>query len=126
MAAAFTAGAGCGGNGRTNAWTTIAAASSAAEAFMDAKKLGITTWASVEPVIDPEDALLMIERLSRQGIVDFWKVGKLNHYPEIEAQIDWVNFRERAKAVLNLAIAEGKTKGYLIKKDLAVYGAQEF
>lgn len=52
---------------------------------------GISTWVSLEPVIDPLQSLHLID-LTHE-IVDFYWVGKLNHYPEIEQTIDWVKFR---------------------------------
>jgi len=69
----------------------------------------IYTWVSVEPVIDPEQALAVMHR--GKGIVDAWKVGKINHHPEIEAQVDWADFLRRTREVL-----EGEQ--YYIKADL--------
>lgn len=60
------------------------------EAIKRAHALGIKTWVSIEPVIYPGQALYIIERLS--DFVDFWKVGKINHFPEIERQADWKQF----------------------------------
>lgn len=82
------------------------------EAIHQAKCRGIHTWVSVEPVIKPEEALTVIQIL--RGDVDFWKIGKLNHMPEIEKTIDWKNFLLNVEKIL-------KGKSFYIKKDLAEY-----
>jgi hypothetical protein len=51
---------------------------------------GIPTWVSMEPVIDPNQTLYMIELTAPW--VDHFKVGKLNHNPDIERTIDWKKF----------------------------------
>lgn len=80
----------------------------------EALEAGVYTWCSLEPVIDPEQALEVI----RQAVnhVDFWKVGKLNHMPDVESRIDWKNF---AKDVVSLL--ESKKAKYYIKDDLRKY-----
>jgi DNA repair photolyase len=45
--------------------------------LMQAHKAGIPTWASLEPVIDPEQTLALIRRY--YDVVDEFKVGKLNY-----------------------------------------------
>jgi len=49
------------------------------EAIVAAHKLGIHTWVSIEPVLDPIEALVVIKHLAPH--VDYWKVGKLNYKP---------------------------------------------
>lgn len=66
-----------------------------ARAIRKAHEMGIFTWVSIEPVIDPHQAIKVIQALRHD--VDFWKVGKLNHFPEIEKQIDWRDFYEQVK-----------------------------
>ncbi len=80
-----------------------------------AHQLGIYTWVSLEPVIDPEQALKVIKKA--MPYVDFWKIGKLNHMKDIEGQIDWVKFREDLRTVF---ARKGKVEGedYYIKQDL--------
>lgn len=56
----------------------------------DAHDKGIYTWVSLEPVIDPDDALVLIEKVS--PFVDFWKIGKLNYNKVVEDQVDWHKF----------------------------------
>jgi DNA repair photolyase len=71
---------------------------------------GIFTWVSVEPVVDADEAIKVIESLRND--VDLWKVGKLNHDRQREAAIDWRRFLADVETAL-----EGRN--YLIKKDLA-------
>lgn len=82
------------------------------ELLKDAHEMGIRTWVSMEPVIVPAEALEVIRLM--QPYVDLWKIGKLNHFPAIEAQVDWAAFREQAKALLDATGAN-----YYIKQDLA-------
>lgn len=77
-----------------------------------AKEMGIKTWVSIEPVINPKEALEVIEDII--NAVDHWKIGKINHMPEIEREIDWGKFLQDTEKIL-----EGKS--YYIKKDLERY-----
>lgn len=84
------------------------------KAIRTAHEQGIRTWVSLEPVIDPNEALHLIQRLNGHfldGIVDHWMIGKLNHFPGIEKWIDWKKF---------LAEVERRLDGrsYYIKRDL--------
>lgn len=58
---------------------------------------GIPTWVSLEPVIDPADALAHISHT--HPVVDLFKVGKLNHHPDAAA-IDWRSFALKAIELL--------------------------
>ena len=71
---------------------------------------GFKTWVSFEPVIDPEAVYRLLEATA--SFVDFYKVGKLNHYA-YASKINWPAFREEIKARL-----ENLGKPYLLKKDL--------
>lgn len=82
-------------------------------AVMEAHKRGIKTWVSVEPVIYPDQALRVIEELL--PFVDFWKVGKMNHDPNIESRVDWEAFLSDVESLLC-------DRPHLIKKDLAKFG----
>lgn len=70
---------------------------------------GIHTWASLEPVLDPEWSLNLIERAA--PYVDEFRVGKLNH---TDSTTDWVKFRNDATGLLRRL-----HRTYRIKKDLA-------
>lgn len=84
-------------------------------ALAEAKAAGLRTWVSVEPVIDPAQALAVIERLA--PVTDRFKVGKLNHFPEIERRVDWRRFLADAIGLLKRLGAD-----YYIKRDLATFG----
>ena len=79
-------------------------------AMQTAYAAGISTWASMEPVIDPEQTLALIEMTA--PFVDLFKVGKLNHHP-LAKEIDWQSFGRRAVSLL-----ESLDKAYYVKKDL--------
>jgi DNA repair photolyase len=81
---------------------------------------GIYTWVSVEPVVNAREALAVIESL--HPWVTFWKIGKLNHMPEVERTIDWARFLGDVRASMN---SVGKIEGanYYIKRDLAAYAS---
>jgi DNA repair photolyase len=69
---------------------------------------GIPTWISLEPVIDPEQALKLIQEL--HPLVDHWKIGKLNYK---SLSVDWVKFREEVKA-----LCESLGANFYLKKSL--------
>lgn len=69
----------------------------------------IPTWISLEPVIDPQQALKVIKDLN--PYVDHWKIGKINYWPGIN--VDWVAFREEATELLDKVGAD-----YMFKKSL--------
>lgn len=79
-------------------------------AVIDAKSRRIKTWVSLEPVIDPEQALYLIQHLG--NLVDYWKIGRLN-YQAPPKPVDWVQFRENAKILLDSIDAD-----YYFKKSL--------
>jgi DNA repair photolyase len=58
----------------------------------EAHAKGIYTWVSMEPVIDPDEALKVID--AAHEFVDFWKVGKLNYNRVVENKVDWCAFRK--------------------------------
>ena len=79
-------------------------------AIQTAHDRGIKTWVSLEPVIDPGQALRVIREL--HPIVDHWKIGKINHWPGID--VDWIAFREEVRALLDDLGAD-----YYLKKSLS-------
>ena len=74
----------------------------------EAHNKGIKTWVSLEPVIDPGQALQIIEEL--HSIVGHWKVGKINYH---KVNVDWIAFREQVTDLL-----ESVNANYYIKKSL--------
>lgn len=78
-----------------------------------AHERGIETWVSLEPVIDVEETLKIID-LTHE-FIDFYKVGTIN-YNEIKNTIDWKSFGLRAIEKL-----EKYNKKYYIKEDLRKY-----
>ncbi|MFC1513445.1 radical SAM protein [candidate division KSB1 bacterium] len=68
-------------------------------AIQEAKSSGIRTWMSLEPVIIPEQAIELIQRL--HPIIDHWKVGKINHCKAVESRVDWIQFREDVTSLLD-------------------------
>ena len=80
------------------------------KALEAAHEMGLKTWVSLEPVIDPAEALCVIERLTNS--VDVWKVGRWNHDARANA-IDWASFTEAALELLTKVGAR-----YYIKDEL--------
>lgn len=79
--------------------------------LQQAHELGIPTWASLEPVIDPAQSLEIIRQCHE--FVDVFKVGRWNHDDRANA-IDWRAFGREAVRLL-----KSYGKRYYIKKDLA-------
>jgi DNA repair photolyase len=75
-----------------------------------AHELGISTWVSLEPVLDPAQSLLIIK--ATYSYVDVYKLGMWN-YDERAKTIDWKKYLSEAVELLD---SLGKT--YYIKKDL--------
>lgn len=75
---------------------------------------GIKTWASMEPVIYPEQSLEIMEMTAKY--VDAYKIGKLNHFPKHEIKFDWQQFLVDAVAVMR----KNGTPFY-IKEDLRAF-----
>ena len=59
-----------------------------------AKKHGIKTWVSFEPVINANDVLGCIK--AHHTVMDKIKIGKLNYHP---SDIDWKHFGEEVEAL---------------------------
>lgn len=86
----------------------------------EAYEIGVPTWVSIEPVIDPGQSLDLIS--ASLGFVGEYRIGKVNHMPEVEASIDWRSFLESA-----LALVRGRGKVVYVKEDIraAVMAAGE-
>jgi len=78
------------------------------EAINQAHAKGIETWVSLEPVIDPKQALKLIQEL--HPIVGHWKVGKLTYK---DVGVNWIKSREDVKALFDSLGAD-----YYLKKSL--------
>ena len=75
---------------------------------------GIKTWASMEPVIYPDQSLEIMELTS--SYVDSYKIGKLNHFKKHEEKFDWTRFLTDA-----VNIMRKNNKQFYIKKDLLAF-----
>ena len=84
------------------------------QALRTAKKAGLQTWVSFEPVYNTQAVLRLIERTS--PFVDVFKVGKLNRHSKA-GEIDWAQFLKDVEARLNAVGAD-----YYLKNDLRKYG----
>lgn len=87
------------------------------EALKKAHTLGLRTWVSMEPVIDPEETYKLIDTCL--NFVDVFKIGKWNHDARAK-EIDWGKF---GNMVVSLLKAHGKE--YYIKEDLKKYMIKE-
>lgn len=81
------------------------------EALTELHSNGIRTFASFEPVIDPEQSIRLIERTL--DIIDVFKVGKINNYQGIDKTINWPVFLKKVVTILREA-----NKPFYIKHDL--------
>lgn len=79
---------------------------------------GIKTWASMEPVIFPEQSLEIMELTSKY--VDSYKIGKLNHFKKHEDKFDWTDFLNKS-----ISIMRKHDKYFYIKNDLAEFANHE-
>ena len=75
---------------------------------------GIYTFVSLEPVIDPREALQVIRNMARY--VRHWKVGKINYDPVRECAVDWHEFYKEATRILDSVGAD-----YYVKEGLRAY-----
>lgn len=76
------------------------------ETLRYAHELGITTWVSLEPVIDPAESIEIIRQT--HTFVDLFKVGKLNYTEKLPEPfrlqvkgIDWSKFAKDVTTVLD-------------------------
>jgi len=83
------------------------------ESLRKAHELGIKTWVSLEPVIEPAESIEIIRQT--HTFVDLFKVGLLNYHPRGK-EIDWRKFLQECIATLKQYGCQ-----YYIKKDLRRY-----
>jgi len=86
------------------------------DALRQLQEAGIKTWASIEPVIDAEESLAVID--ASLPYVDAYKVGKLNHKP---SAIDWKAFCVSAVEMIRSA-----GRALYVKDDLRLFAPAGF
>lgn len=77
-----------------------------------ASSIDLYTWVSLEPIIIASEALKVIA--NTKDCVDFWKIGKINHFPKLEIETDWKSLLKEIKSLL-------PNNNYLIKESLKKY-----
>ncbi|MBW7965352.1 radical SAM protein [Bradyrhizobium sp. BR 10261] len=75
---------------------------------------GIFTWVSLEPTLDVESSLAIIDATA--PFVDLYKVGRANYLKEITRTTDWAAYTQRVIAKL-----QRLGKPHYIKRDLQQY-----
>ena len=85
------------------------------EIFRILKENNIKTWASIEPVIDPNESIRIIK--ATLPYCDEYQVGKLNHMPDVENQITWGRFLK-----ITIDLLRQHNKKIYIKQDLVKAG----
>jgi DNA repair photolyase len=75
-----------------------------------AKEAGIKTWISLEPILDVEEAIRVIDRTHE--FTDFYGIGKIN-YNKHQKTIDWSKAKEKIRKKL-----ERLKKKYVIHQSL--------
>jgi hypothetical protein len=83
-------------------------------ALREFHRAGIFTWVSLEPTIDVESSLKIVQ--ATHGFVDHFKVGRANYLGEITKTTDWRDYTLR---MIDLLQKLGKS--HYIKKDLQPY-----
>ncbi len=81
-------------------------------ALLAAKELGIQTWASLEPVIDPEQTKTLVELT--HSFVGHYKLGTLNYHPHGKT-IDWNTYGNEMWDYLDNLSAKFYFKNDLVK-----------
>lgn len=84
------------------------------DALKQLNDAGVRTWASMEPVIYPDQSLAIMELT--HTYIDAYKIGKLNHFQKHENKFDWTKFLVDA-----VTIMRKYNKEFYIKKDLLQY-----
>jgi hypothetical protein len=73
---------------------------------------GIRTFASFEPVIEPEESLTLMK--AGINFIDDYKVGKLNNFQGLDKKINWTDFLQKT-----ITLLRSHNKSFYIKDDLA-------
>lgn len=96
-------------------WEPAAASPAARIATLRAfHERGIFTWVSLEPTLDVESSLAIVE--ATHPFVDLYKVGRANYLKEITRTTDWASYTQRMIAKLTRL-----GKAHYIKEDLQGY-----
>lgn len=82
------------------------------ENLRKAKKMGIKTWMSLEPILDVDQAVEIIKMTHK--FVDRYGVGKLN-YNKHQKNIDWKDCRKRVEKALDKTNSKCKIHNTLKK-----------
>lgn len=75
---------------------------------------GIFTWVSLEPTLDVEASLAIVE--ATHDFVDLYKVGRANYVPTITKVVDWADYTHRMIDMMHRVSAK-----HYIKRDLQPY-----
>jgi len=87
------------------------------EAIAVARAQGIRCWASVEPVIDQEEALAAIQTLLVLGVEDI-RVGKIEHHPEWDSTPEeWEAFGRNLLGIMR----DAPEVDWMVKRSLRAY-----
>lgn len=89
-------------------------------ALKEAKRHGIGTWASIEPVVNPASSLKLIALAA--PVCGHFKIGALNRTqdnPELARLAAGIGWRDFGRRAIELCESAGRT--YFIKDDLAKY-----
>jgi len=78
------------------------------------RERGIFTWVSLEPTLDTESSLAIVD--ATHDFVDLYKVGRANYVPTITNVVDWQDYTLRMIEKL-----QRLGKKHYIKKDLQKY-----
>lgn len=81
-----------------------------------AREKGIRTGASVEPVIDPSEAVKAIRLLMEAGVSDI-RVGRLQHMSP-PVQVDWGGFSSEVTNILREWAGKAPGRTWVLKKGL--------
>lgn len=86
------------------------------EAIRKAHDLGIKTWLSIEPILDHNEALRVIELFA--GCVDLVKIGRWNH-DKRASEIDWCRVIDESSLLMRKL-----NVSYYVKNDLFVFASE--
>jgi DNA repair photolyase len=77
---------------------------------------GIKTWASFEPVIYPNESLILLKKVV--GWIDHVKIGKINNFKGYDKRVDWSLFIQKAVNILRESKMDDR---FYIKTDLFAF-----